>query len=293
MADNNFELNAAKNAEPAPHTTGDAFRREIELLRDGIGQGVKSRLLESNPLELAATGAVAYLGASGLKMAMDAGGRWGTAAKVLAAGFTVLGVADLTRRAIPTADAMIDTWKSGRNMDMNKLTVANNLGTAFVDYPIMAASGYLGYRFAPRLSNSQNVDLRVFSESAKTASLQKWEANPLKIPESGVSGKTPDFSIPKNFPELKMPKFDPLTFKNLTTEFRYADIRAARPFPNFPVVPVDLLDKQEIIRVTKDANLPQEDAGKNAEFQGLHKWFLEDLQKNIHRLEQERRIERK
>ncbi|MBX9722114.1 MAG: hypothetical protein K2X81_12010 [Candidatus Obscuribacterales bacterium] len=371
MPENDIELNAAKKGQPAVDTTGDAFRREVELLHDGIKQGVMHRL--SSPGDLAVSAGVAFVGAAGLRLAMDAGGKWGTAAKIAGAGFLALGASDLARRAVPTTDAMIDTWKSGRNLDVNKLTVANNLGTAVVDYPLMALAGSAGFKMASR-STAVSVDLggpkladasksarspfdnpemlrsmllhqeaiaidlhnhaagsrltepRAFGgdmmppttkaliESgtpirtagpagdmmppatkaliengipinpetrASWAAFEKqlleikhsgadaippdvwsrpnegWSAETLKNvkamemmseikpPDLGAKLNPPGNAFSKNFPEITLPKYDPASMLNQHSTFQYADIRVARVFPSFPVLPVDLMNKLE------------------------------------------------
>lgn len=131
---------------------GDKLQRESELLRDGLSTGALHRLNEmyENPGSTALTvGGCALLGA-GLNFASRAGGRWGTVAKVATYGFgAALGV-DVLRRGIPTIGAIADTWNSPTNLDASKGTIAGMAGTALIDYPVMFASGYAGYKIAGR-----------------------------------------------------------------------------------------------------------------------------------------------
>ncbi len=389
MADNNLELLKHNTGNAAPDTTAEAFRREAELLRDGIGQGVSQRL--QNPADLIASGTLAMGGAAALRMAMDKGGRWGTAAKVASYGFAALAGVDIGRRAAPTLSAMADTWNSSRNLEANKVTVANNLGTALVDYPLMAMAGSAGFKLAARpttinvafsnLSESSslgklNAKLDVAPTSAASKALLESgipinqatrgamsnpaiEAASPKLKgdlvrelagikpanallESGIpinqatrgamsnpaieaaspklrgdlvreaAGIKPanaalesgipinqgirgamnnpaiesvaprnfpkDFN-PKNFPEIKMPKIDPVSFKDLSSNFQYTDIRVSRLTPSFPVMPVDLMSKTELLQM---ANGPADgDAAKaGGEFQGIHQFFRDDVRAN-------------
>ncbi len=124
------------------------FQREVELLRDGLSTGVTDRLehMASNLGETATNlGICAGIGA-GLNIASRAGGRWGTAAKFGTGILLVAGVGDVARRAVPTLAAMGDTWSSGANLEANKETVAKYAGSALVDYPVMMAAGYGGFK---------------------------------------------------------------------------------------------------------------------------------------------------
>ncbi|MBX9688334.1 MAG: hypothetical protein K2X27_16615, partial [Candidatus Obscuribacterales bacterium] len=122
------------------------LQREADLLRGGISAGVAHRL--SEPTELLRDSAIAFAGGYALKTALNAGGPWGTAAKVVGGVFGLGAAADVARRTAPTVAAMADTWKSGKNMEFNKVVVANNLGTALVDYSTMGLAGYAGFKSA-------------------------------------------------------------------------------------------------------------------------------------------------
>lgn len=124
----------------------DKLQREYELLRDGLGSGITQRM--KNPKDLLLGSAVACAGGSTLRLMLDAGGRWGKSAKLLGSGLVLLSAADITRRAVPSGAAILDTWNSKDRMLENKNTVAANLGTALVDYPLMSAAGFAGFKLA-------------------------------------------------------------------------------------------------------------------------------------------------
>lgn len=141
-------------------SVGTKLQREAELLRDGLSTGVVDRLVQmyENPGETALTvGACATIGA-GLNIASRMGGRWSTAAKLAGGTFAVMTGVDVIRRGAPTIGAMADTWSSGANLQENKDTVAHYAGSALVDYPVMLASGYAGFKGAGRI---QGVNINV------------------------------------------------------------------------------------------------------------------------------------
>lgn len=143
-------------------SVGAKFQREAELLRDGLSTGAVNRLVQmyENPGETAlAVGTCAALGA-GLNIASRMGGRWGAAAKLAGGTFAVATGVDLIRRGAPTLGAMADTWSTPANLQANKDTVAHYAGSALVDYPVMLAAGYGGYRAAGRIQGA-NINIRI------------------------------------------------------------------------------------------------------------------------------------
>ncbi|MBX9688335.1 MAG: hypothetical protein K2X27_16620 [Candidatus Obscuribacterales bacterium] len=150
MPDNLLSSGIEKH-QKVSETTGEdgminKLQREAELLRGGVVMGVSHRL--ERPDELLRDATISLVAGYALKSALDAGGRWGTAAKV-AGGILAIGAAgDMARRAVPTVGAIKDTWNSPHNSEYNKIVVANNLGTALVDYPVMGAAGYAGFKLA-------------------------------------------------------------------------------------------------------------------------------------------------
>lgn len=153
---------------------GDKLQRESELLRDGLSAGALHRLNEmyENPGNTALTvGGCAILGV-GLNLASRAGGRWGTVAKVATYGFgAALGV-DVLRRGIPTIGALADTWNSPTNLDINKGTIAGMAGTALIDYSVMFASGYTGYKIAGRFPMGSPSAAATITETALDPSVK-------------------------------------------------------------------------------------------------------------------------
>ncbi|MBY0549612.1 MAG: hypothetical protein K2W95_20205 [Candidatus Obscuribacterales bacterium] len=133
------------------------FQREAELLRDGLSSGFMNRLEHAKEHAVATTLEVAgsFGVGAGLAAMAKAGGRWGTAAKVAGAGFTLMMAGDVSRRAIPTMGAMADAWHSDLNMAHNKDVVGHYAGAALFDYPVMLASGVAGagaVHFSPKMT---------------------------------------------------------------------------------------------------------------------------------------------
>jgi hypothetical protein len=136
-------------------TTADKLRMEANLLSTGIKQGFADRARDAWDNKAATAlefGTAALIGA-GLTVMHNAGGRWGTAAKFATAGLAGLAIGDAVNRLAPTAMAMNDAWHDPSKFDQSKDIVASRLGSAFFDYPLMAAGGFTGAsaaaRFAP------------------------------------------------------------------------------------------------------------------------------------------------
>lgn len=288
MPENNFELTNSKllAGDELSNSTGDKLRREYELLRDGISGGVMHRV--SSPEDLLLGAGTALGGGAAFRMMLDAGGRWGQAAKVAGTGLLLLAGADLTRRAVPTAGAMIDTWKSGANMDANKNIVANNLGTALVDYPVMMLAGNAGFRMAGRpatvtldltnykfdpklVENSLKIDPATRAamsnprvlEAAPAARADMIRSQSLKLPEGPVNLgglkasaeigiKAPaEFKVPPELLKLNQITKAPNIFESpIKTEFFNFKAIEVRPgfLPAYPVLPVDLMSKRELLQ---------------------------------------------
>ncbi len=133
------------------------FQREAELLRDGLSSGFNARVEHAQENIAATTLEVAGSFAIGSTLAWmaKAGGRWGTAAKVVGGAFTVLMVGDVGRRAAPTWGAVADTWNSEVNLAHNKEVVGHYAGSALFDYPVMLGSGMAGagaVHFGPKVA---------------------------------------------------------------------------------------------------------------------------------------------
>ena len=65
-----------------------------------------------------------------------------------------MALGDAARRLAPTAYAMNDTYMNPKNYSENRALVANNLGTACFDYPLMAAGGFIGAKAVDLVPNS-------------------------------------------------------------------------------------------------------------------------------------------
>jgi hypothetical protein len=141
VKDNFGLLNAA--ADDHPKTL---LSREAYLLGGGIKDGFMDRLQQAkeNPgLTALEFGGAVAIGAGLTAMSM-AKGRWETAANIATKGLQVLAIADGVRRVAPTLYAIGDTAVNPENYMQNRATVGKYLGSAFFDYPLMAAGGMAG-----------------------------------------------------------------------------------------------------------------------------------------------------
>lgn len=136
-------------------TTADKLRMEANLLSSGIKQGFTERAKDAWDNKAATAiefGTAALIGA-GLTAMHQAGGRWGAAAKLASYGLAGYAIGDVASRLAPTAMAMHDTWNDPSKFDASHAVIANRLGSAFFDYPLMAAGGLAGSaavaRFTP------------------------------------------------------------------------------------------------------------------------------------------------
>ncbi len=150
-----FEINANKLSSEdsqllSAHQNGlsDKLLLEAALLTGGAGGGFVKRVQEAwqNPtLTAIEFGGAAGL-AAGMKLMSDAGGAWGKAAHAVGTVVLIAGGADAANRLFKTGSAMADTWTNPQNYEANKETVGRYLGSAFFDYPLLAAGGYAGVR---------------------------------------------------------------------------------------------------------------------------------------------------
>ena len=92
---------------------------------------------------------------AGFRIMSGAGGPWGGVAKaVMVTGAFGFGC-DVLVRAGKSFEAGFDTWKSKDNHENSRKVVAENIGSALFDYPLLAASGYAGAT-APELGLNFN-----------------------------------------------------------------------------------------------------------------------------------------
>lgn len=134
--------------------------------------GVKTSQRSATELEIMSS----FAFGAGLRVMSEAGGPWRGVAKVaLAAGVVGLGHDALTRIE-KAADAAHQTWISPDNHEKSRKIVAENIGAAFFDYPVMLAYGGLGSRI-PEIGlkfeqKGFTALSRALSESPLTARLQ-------------------------------------------------------------------------------------------------------------------------
>jgi hypothetical protein len=119
------------------------FSREWQMLSQGVVNGASQR--GSDAIKNWDTTALELGGAVVAGYAFNAVMRRGGVAADIAK-YSVYGLlgADVLRRGIPTVAAMWDTAANPGSLDKNTKVVADNLGSALVDYPIMMAGGYAG-----------------------------------------------------------------------------------------------------------------------------------------------------
>lgn len=139
-------------------SVGSALQREAELLRDGLGGGIVNRAKEmwNNPGETLLSLSACAVAGGALNLASRAGGRWATASRVAGVILTTSFGFDVARRAVPTLGAMSDTWSNPDLLKSSKETVAKYAGSALVDYPLMMATGYGGFKAAGQIQIRAN-----------------------------------------------------------------------------------------------------------------------------------------
>lgn len=143
-ADSFVRPDAAGNGAQDPEREAQGlFSREVEMLQRGIVTGATDRAQnvvndwQTTALELSLSASAGFL----LSAAAKKGGLAGDLAKTVAYGVLAT---DVVRRGVPTVNAMIDTAVNPASASANSEVVARNLGSAVVDYPLMAASGLVG-----------------------------------------------------------------------------------------------------------------------------------------------------
>lgn len=159
-----FEATAAKegllNAE-----VSSSFQSELQNIREGLSQGFSQRTEHAKD-NLLATG-VEVAGSFGvgaaLMAAAKAGGRWGVAADVAGKVMLVGMGADVFRRGKNVYDAYsVAPGNSVQDQVARREAIAQNVGSALFDYPVMMASGFAGagaVHFGPRLSASLSTSI--------------------------------------------------------------------------------------------------------------------------------------
>jgi hypothetical protein len=139
--------------EKVDNSFSEKLHSEVGLLASipgHIGSGVISRLQDVldhknlTAIELAASFGVAV----GLTFASKNPGLIGDVARFTPKLFLGLTALDIGRRF---GGPMIDTWRHPANLERDKQWLGNNLGSALVDYPLVAAAGYGGDRLSSGL----------------------------------------------------------------------------------------------------------------------------------------------
>jgi len=189
-----FEGTEEKSSKEA-YKSMSPFQRELDLItasfegacgrvKQAISSeettflGVKTSQRSATELEIMSS----FAFGAGLRVMSEAGGPWRGVAKVaLAAGVVGLGHDALTRIE-KAADAAHQTWISPDNHEKSRKTVAENIGAAFFDYPVMLGYGGLGSRLPELGMKFDSVGAqkgftalsRALYESPLTARLQSF-----------------------------------------------------------------------------------------------------------------------
>jgi hypothetical protein len=154
--------------------------REALVLGGGIKDGFCQRAKQAaehpglTSLEIVGSAAVG----AGMTAMHMAGGRWGSVAKVVAGGLGVLAIEDGAKRLLPTFSAMHDSAINPEHYAQNRAIVAQNLGSACFDYPLMAAGGMLGSASVIYGSRRGFFNLE---RNAEAQGLAQSESSPLKL----------------------------------------------------------------------------------------------------------------
>lgn len=261
-----FEINANKLASEdlqllsaQQNGLSDKLLREAALLSSGAGGGFLKRVQEAwqNPsLTAIEFGGAAGL-AAGMKLMSDAGGAWGKAAQAVGTMVLVAGGADAANRLFKTGSAMADTWTNPQNYEANKETVGRYLGSAFFDYPLLAAGGYAGMRgtefgvglknkltggtrlSSPELVSNRAADLATaaevkFDEIAKIVH-RKLRMAQFELPSAGYkplfAADGAAFPKPNSFPGSSMPMDTTAPKPLLFDAAKHPSLLASEAFP--------------------------------------------------------------
>ncbi len=241
---NNAELlNAPEKVNQVPqlNTVGDRLRLEANLLGGGVKDGFMDRLNQAreNPgitaLEFAGAAA---LGA-GLTAMKSAGGRWEKAAAIAGEGLKWVAIGDAARRVVPSAYAAVDTMINPQNYLENRAIVAQYLGGAAFDYPLMMAGGYAG-------SAAVNYGPRALS--SMTERFKSRASEPVTIPNADVLAKVGEIKFPTNTPgdlsaKLANGQFAANPAKTL------AEASAARSAPNLKLPELKITDGKPVLEM--------------------------------------------
>lgn len=205
-------------------SVADKLRMEANLLSTGIKQGFSERAQDAWNNKTATAiefGTAAVIGGA-LTAMHAAGGRWSAAAKIATYGLAGVAIGDVASRMIPSAMAMNDAWHDPSKFEQSKDVVASRLGSAFFDYPLMAAGGLAGSaaaaRFVPSMSHQ-------FSPRA----VEMFDLNAKPSPGNL---RAPDFSSPTQFGR-SLEAFKAQSF-----------ITTRSSFSILPIVPVNSTDLQ-------------------------------------------------
>lgn len=155
------KLEKSMSDNSVPDTFNVKINRELSLLGNGIKDGFTGRL--NQLVEQPGMTALEIVGAAavgGTLAALDAAGgaRGKTIAHVSGVLLGVIAAGDVLTRTAWAGTAMYDTWNNPGNFDQNKKEIANSLGSAFVDYPLMGLSGVLGGMGARNLAHRFTYD---------------------------------------------------------------------------------------------------------------------------------------
>lgn len=138
----------------AEESLGSKLLRESQLLQQGIKQGIGNRVQEmiANPGTTAIQVSVALAAGATSGALNAAGGRYGTAARVLEGMATAYATYHTALRVIDTADAMSDVWNDPWNFNRSKDRVASSLGGLIVDLPMFLGSAALAEHAAGKFA---------------------------------------------------------------------------------------------------------------------------------------------
>lgn len=160
---------------------GDRLAAEGSLLASlpsEIGGGVLNRLTfdAHHKISTALEIATGFVFAAGLTVATRNPGLVGRLASYAPALFLGATAFDLGRRF---AGPMLDTWTHPADLERNKQWLGDNVGSALVDYPLVALSGFAGDKFAGMLSSgSDTLPFSLGSDKSLNEKVQpNWSAH--------------------------------------------------------------------------------------------------------------------
>jgi|AGTN01.1.fsa_nt_gi hypothetical protein len=129
--------------------------RELELfssIPQEIGEGIKNRGQQMMDNKLLTTVEIVGAAAIGAGIAIASKNPGSIAGQIARYAPRVMGYAAAADMAVRIGEPMVEAGRDGGSLALAKKQLGANLGSAVIDYPLMAASGLAGMKLAPKVS---------------------------------------------------------------------------------------------------------------------------------------------